>query len=98
MAIRTKEELLSIISARIGDDKGDEAIGIMEDVSDTFDSLASTESVDWKRKYEENDNAWRERYKDRFLNGEDKKSTEDVKIKIESESQEKPMSFDDLFD
>ena len=34
--IRTKDELISMISQRIGEDNSDDAITLLEDISDTF--------------------------------------------------------------
>lgn len=69
MAVKSKEEILKLVSDRVGDDTSDEALSFIEDVSDTIVSLEAqvTESGDWKSKYYENDKAWRERYRERFM-------------------------------
>lgn len=36
MAVRTREEIIAQISARMGDDTSDEAIALIEDVTDTL--------------------------------------------------------------
>lgn len=69
MAIRSREELMSAIKNRIGDDVSDEAISLMEDVSDTLSDYDSRVGEDWKTKYEENDRSWRQRYAERFMSG-----------------------------
>lgn len=91
MAIRTKEEILESIRTRIGDDTSDEALALVEDVSDTMDSLSNAESEDWKSKYEENDAAWRQKYRDRFYNTgkEDEDKDDDTPRQI--------RTFEDLF-
>lgn len=91
MAIRTKEEILESIRTRIGDDTSDEALALVEDVSDTMDSLSSTESEGWKTKYEENDAAWRQKYRDRFYSTgkEDEDKDDDPPRQI--------RTFEDLF-
>lgn len=91
MAIRTKEEILESIRTRIGDDTSDEALALVEDVSDTMDSLSNTEGEDWKTKYEENDAAWRQKYRDRFYNSE--KNDEDK----DDEPARQIRNFEDLF-
>lgn len=87
--IRTKDELIKAISEFIGENDVDEAIAILEDVTDTltdFEERATGDGEDWKKKYEENDKAWRERYRARFVKSsvtdedfiEDEDANEDV--------------------
>lgn len=64
MAIISTEELLRQIRERTGE--SDEDLAFLENATDTVQSLTSSE--DWKTKYEENDAAWRTRYKERFDN------------------------------
>ena len=74
----TAEELLAKAKTVIGDRTDDEALGLLEDVKDSF--VVDTE--DWKAKYEELDKTWREKYKARFFEGskdEPKKSEKDDK-------------------
>lgn len=66
MAVRSKEELIKIVSDRIGDDNSDEALSILEDVADTLNSLEDKDKEEWKTKYEELDAEWRKKYRDRF--------------------------------
>lgn len=92
MAIRTKDEILNSIKARLGEDTSDESIAFLEDVTDTLNNYEDRGSEDWKKMYEENDSSWRKRYRDRFFNppdSEDDKGDED----------EKPVmrTFEDLF-
>lgn len=96
--VRTKEELLESIKARIGEDNSDEAIALVEDITDTYDDMATrvTEAGDWKSKYETNDAEWRQKYRDRFFNvpnGTDYQEED----KEEYEETETPKTFDDLF-
>lgn len=68
--IRTKDELISAVSEFIGENDADEALAILEDVTDTltdFEERATGDGEDWKKKYEENDKAWREKYRSRFV-------------------------------
>lgn len=96
MAVKTKDELMGAIRARIGEDKSDEAISLVEDISDTFDdfqSKATSDGTDWKAKYEENDATWRQKYRDRFFNNSDTKDDE-----MEDEGEEiKTLTYDELF-
>ena len=90
MAIKTIEELMGAVRARVGEDTSDEAIAFVEDVSDTLASLSSAE--DWKKKYEENDAEWRKRYQDRFFNPDKPNDPEP-----EPEPEPKKLTFDELF-
>ena len=94
MAVQSKETLLEKLRDKIGEDTSDEAIALIEDVSDTIDDMYNrlTESGDWKTKYEENDAEWRKRYKDRFYSGEPNPEPEP-----EPEPDDKPKTFSDLF-
>lgn len=93
MAVRTREELLEAIKARIGDATDDETLGFVEDVTDTLNDFEtrSKDSTDWEQKYNDNDKQWREKYRARFFNN----STEE-EDEIE-EQQDKPKTFADLF-
>lgn len=100
MAIRTREELMELINARIGDDNSDEAISFLEDVSDTLDDLernSTGDSEEWKTKFEENDAKWRKKYTDRFFNSSKKGETKNEEEEEEEEEEEKPKTFEDLF-
>ena len=94
MAVQNKETLLEKLRDKIGEDTSDEAIALIEDVSDTIDDMCNrlTESGDWKTKYEQNDAEWRKRYKDRFYSGEPNPDPEP-----EPEPDDKPKTFSDLF-
>lgn len=92
--VRTKEELLESINARIGESDDDESLSFLEDVTDTlndYESKSKGDGEDWKSKFEENDKAWRKKYKERFFNQEQE---EDNK---EEQMEKKVKTFDDLF-
>lgn len=96
--IKSKEDLLATVSARLEGDTSDEAISLFEDLSDTLTDMetkAKGDGTDWKAKYEENDAEWRKKYKERFFNTsgnedgiEDGNGGEEPQIK---------RTFDDLF-
>ena len=92
MAVISKEDLLKRISERIGDDNSDEALSLLEDVSDTIKDFEERESEDWKTKYEENDAKWRKKYRERFENVEP-----DIEEKEEKENTIEVKSYDELF-
>lgn len=70
MAILNKTEFFDRLSKRLGEDTSDEAMQDMEDFTDTYNALSSKaegEAAEWKRKYEENNETWKKRYKARFF-------------------------------
>ena len=93
MAILTKEQLMESITNRVGEDTSDDALAFIENVNDTIESMSTDKNTDWKVKYEENDDAWRQKYKDRFFNS----SSEDKDDDFEEEEKKKPMTYEALF-
>lgn len=91
MAVKTVDEIMAKVRERIGEDDSDEAIGFIEDISDTLESFSNAE--DWKTKYEENDKKWREKYRDRFFT-----SKEEVEDDIEEPEEKEKKKFEDLFE
>lgn len=97
MAVKTRDEIMEAIRKRIGEDTSDEAIALLEDVTDTFTDYETraADKTDWKTKYDEMDANWRKKYMDRFSGktGEDIKEEQEEQIKEDSE----PRTFDELF-
>ena len=81
------------IKNRVGEDTSDEALAFIENVNDTIENMSSDKNTDWKAQYEENDAAWRQKYKDRFFNS----SSEDKDDDFEEEEKKKPMTYEALF-
>lgn len=97
MAIRTREEILEAVRARVGEQTDDETITFLEDVSDTLTDLetrANGDGEDWRTRYEENDREWRRRYTERFFNADPEPKPEPNP----NPEQEKPSRFEDLFE
>lgn len=92
MAVKTVDEIMKKVRERIGEDDSDEAIGFIEDISDTLESFSNAE--DWKTKYEENDKKWREKYRDRFFTSKEEMEEDEIE---EPEEKEK-KKFEDLFE
>ena len=94
MAVLSREDLMKRLNEALGDDAD---VSIMEDVADTYDAVADHSDADeWERRYNENEAAWRKRYRDRFESGtpdptatntEDEPQEEEIKVK----------TFDELF-
>lgn len=73
MAIRTKAEIMEQIKTLVGDDTSDATLEMISDISDTlndFETKANGDGTDWKKKFEENDAQWRQKYKDRFFSAD----------------------------
>ena len=102
MAVLSKEELLSKIHDILGvSATSDNALELFDDIEDTYSSFSTElpDNEDWKTKYEENDKAWRERYKNRFFNHG---NTDDIPEILKPDAAEeiihaKTITIDDLF-
>ena len=88
MAKRTFAELVEQIKTYTGDRDDDETLSLMEDINDTLN-----DETDWQAKYNENDKAWRAKYKQRFETG----NVDEPEETDEQDEQEKPITFDQLF-
>ena len=83
---------------RLNEALGEDAdVSILEDVADTYDAVADHSDADeWERRYNENEAAWRKRYRDRFESG----TPDPVRKNPEDDPQEeeiKVKTFDELF-
>lgn len=109
MAVTSKDEILNKVKGLLPDSTTDDALSLFEDITDTFDSISSAsadskpepeDKVDWQKKYEENDKAWREKYRERFFSTEtdDDPTEPDPQDSTNlGEVPEKKMSYSDLF-
>lgn len=106
MAVKSKEELLSTVKTLIGDNPSDDAIALLEDISDTLDNSTGGSSDEDKKKIEELekqvkevDETWRKKYTDRFFSPSDPKDNDDDDTKDNDDDDEKdsPKTFDELF-
>lgn len=91
--VKTKDDILSTISAVLGENNSEDAITLLEDITDTLDDYETRtkDSTAWKQKYEENDRAWRQKYKDRFF----EKESEDESINTYDD--EEKLTYESLF-
>ena len=96
MAVKTKEEILTAVKTRVGEQNDDDTIAFIEDITDTLSDLetkAQGDGTDWKSKYEENDAEWRKRYTERFYSSD----PDDVPPDDPPDAHPKPKAFADLF-
>lgn len=92
MAKLSKDELIEKVKKYVGDRTDDETIEIIEDISDSIDS---SDADEWRKKFEENDKMWRDKYISRFL----EKKEDELDTPTEHEEEEKEYnSFEDLFE
>ena len=89
MSVRSYEEIMEMIRTRIGEDSSDEAIALIEDISDTLQSGNADMVKQLIAEKEELDKTWRERYKARFFGGSD---TDPVENLQESDIETEPES------
>lgn len=94
--IKTKDEILTAIRGKIGEDTDDETLTLIEDITDTFNDLEEKGKgqENWKQRYEDNDKEWRQKYHDRFFAPVE----DDVDPLGSDEEEPKPITkFEDLF-
>ena len=92
MAKLSKDELVEKVKKYVGDRTDDETIEIIEDVSDSIDS---SDDDEWKKKYEENDKMWRDKYISRFF---EKNAEENEDPTDEDDDEKEYKTFEDLFE
>ena len=101
MAVLSHDDFMNAVKGLAGDSADDNTLAMIENFTDTFNDLEAraSDTTDWKTKYEQNDNEWREKYKARFFEG--KEGTEPTEILREQKEDitddGKGISFDDLF-
>lgn len=95
MAIVSREDLINRFTAFIGEDKNDEIISLVEDVTDTFADFENKtkDATNWKEKYEQNDKSWREKYINRFKQGVIPEEVYDP----DDDDKPAPKTFEELF-
>lgn len=98
MAKIKKAEWLDKFSAYVGDDTSEEAIALIEDVTDSWDD---EEKEDWEAKYHELDESWKKKYRDRFFDGEPGGKTptgEDIGGGTNNEKEEEEiLTYEDFY-
>ena len=76
MAILKRDEFFSRIESKLANDTSDEAITFLEDMTDTYNDLENkanaASSSEWEKKYNELDDMWKKRYRNRFFTGDNR--------------------------
>lgn len=94
--VKTKDEIMAAIRERIGEDSGDSALELIENISDTIDDYEARikgDGKDWKAEAEKIDKEWREKYKARFFGEVDEGREEPVDV----DTEKKALKYEDLF-
>ena len=97
MAVVEKESIMNRLNKLIGDRTDDEAISLVEDVSDTIDSATGAGMVteeEAERRVAEKDDEWRRKYKERFFSGD----PEGGESKPDDNDDKTPEKFEELFE
>lgn len=106
--VLTKDDFMKLVKERVGEDSSEQALKFIEDMTDTFNDLenkAKTENKktdeEWQKELDEQDKAWRERYKERFFSGVSSNSNNEDDLLLPKKEEPKPeetVSYDDLFE
>lgn len=98
MARLSREEFLEKLGKLIGEDTSEDALQLLEDMTDTYDELetASKDTENWKEKFTKNDAEWRKKYKERFFSGGSKEEIEEIEEEID-DTDEPEITINDLF-
>lgn len=91
--VKPVDEIMQALNTALGEGTSDETLSLLEDVKDTLD--AGADNVDWKKKYEQNDEEWRQRYRNRFTQGGDPEQEQPDKPSEEPETHK--LTFENLF-
>lgn len=108
---QTREELSSRLSTLLGDRQDDEALNFIADALNTFDSHSASGMTEeeHKRILQEQDDAWRKKYKEAFLTGKHDPSFDNSTMPNRNTSRTDPIdslpggnpnnpgSYDELF-
>lgn len=98
MPVLNRDEYFRRIQEIIGDNSDEMHTRFLEDMTDTYNDFETRvvgENEDWKKKYIENDAAWRQRYRDRFFHGGDTAQVSSANMVQQNSALD--ITFDDLF-
>lgn len=102
MAVLSKEEFIKRVSEHAGDT--DDDIKFMDDMADTYNALdklaKENDGATWREKYEELNNKWKKKYRERFASGvvSDFFESTEKEEKVEDSKKDEDITIDDLFE
>ena len=95
MAILNRDELMAKLKERFGEETDDASLSFIEDVTDTYDDLASKSNVTALNEMTEKYNELQGKYRERFFSGSEDFNNDDS---FEQHEEPKPkLRFEDLF-
>lgn len=104
MAVMKLDELLKLVTDKFGETPDDDALTIIENISDTFNDMSGKVSDDWQKEKArleqaviDKDNEWRKKYTERFVSGRDTASFKDKDIEPEIDADPIDIEIEDLF-
>lgn len=99
MAVLTRDDFFARLHERMGSDTSKETIEFIEDVTDTYNALENKDgNEDWKKKYDEMNNAWAEKYKHRFFSGNGQSAMPPNMTTTEApQTEAEKLTFESLF-
>lgn len=89
--IYSYDDLMKRIKEYIGDKQDDETLSFIEDISDSV-----KQNTEWERKYKENDDNWRKKYRERFFTDDESENITNGKSEKNDENNV-DITIDDLF-
>lgn len=97
--IKTKEELLEVIRGLGGESPSDEIISLLDDITDTMDSIPNVDELNSRietleGEKEQLDSEWRKKYTDRFFSSGEE---EEIRPNEEPDEEKESYEYDDLF-
>ena len=95
MAVLSREDYFNELQKRLGDDKSEEGIAFLENMTDTYNSLeqrANGDGIDWEKRCKDLDDAWKARYANRFFSG----GVKDVPATAASDSEDEEYSAESV--
>lgn len=100
MAQLNRDEYFERLRTIIGDRSDPESIKALEDMTDTYNALEKGnkgDGIDWEQRFKDNDKAWAERYRNRFMYGDGGNGPSKQSSKNDNEYRPDEIDFDDLF-
>ncbi len=100
MAQLNREEYFERLRTIIGDKSDPDSIKALEDMTDTYNALEKGnkgDGIDWEARFRENDKAWAERYRNRFMYGDSGNGPQKPKSSDPDGVRPEDVDFDDLF-
>lgn len=100
MAQLNREQYFEKLRAIIGDRSDPDSIQALEDMTDTYNALEKAnngDGVDWEQRFKENDKAWAERYRNRFMYGDSGNGPAKKQSDNPEGARPEDVDFDDLF-